>query len=152
RAAKTTLPGRGHTAGTGWPGREVHPEPTAPRHDSTSRRVGPTQPGRSATGRWEAPPCLASPDQPATLEVASSVVAPGSRPSVRPPRFRTPQFSSAAGGVDVEAWETGMPAASAATPCSLMLLPGEDEVNRPAAADVGAWAPEVVEDFRVGTA
>src|SRR5689334_17040352 len=43
-----------------------------------------------------------------------------------------------------------MPAASAVTPCSLILLLREKEVNRPAAAYVRPWAAEVIEDGLLG--
>jgi hypothetical protein len=49
---------------------------------------------------------------------------------------RSGKFSSGAGVVDVEARKTRMPAASAETLCSVMLLLGEHEVKHPATANV----------------
>jgi hypothetical protein len=45
-----------------------------------------------------------------------------------------------------------MPAASPATPCSLILLPGENKVNRPAAANVRPWSPEVAKEVGIRAA
>jgi hypothetical protein len=50
------------------------------------------------------------------------------------------EFSSGAGGVALEAWKTRMPAASAETTGSPMLLLGEHEVNAPSrSCQAGPW-------------
>src|SRR5207253_8610229 len=52
----------------------------------------------------------------------------------------------------VDNGEPAWPPTSAATPCSLMLLRREYEVNRPASEDVRARPAQVIEDCLVGTA